>query len=182
MTCSHEISIDWQPAEDQAEEMDNEEGIGEESQDFTITLSATIDSGNHAILRPPSGVDDVKLLFAELDAFEGENGKLFQVLQRHGWDCETDYTGDGGYFDLESVEPELDGWSFSSASIMGDGSGTLCVADPSGKEHGIELPEGDIVDSFVNYTLDDGFCLSDFLSELFSHDMDALDAFQRIIG
>lgn len=182
MTCSHEISVDWQPAEDQAEEMDNEDGMGEESQDFTITLSATIDSGNHAILRPPSGVDDVKLLFAELDAFEGENSKLFQVLQRHGWDCETDCTGDGGYFDLESVEPELDGWGFSAASIMGDGSGTLCVTDPSGKEHEIELAEGDIEDSFVNYALEDGFCLSDFLSELFSHDMDALYAFQRIIG
>lgn len=182
ITCRHEISVDWQPAEDQDEEIDNEDDLVDQSQDFTITLSATIDSGNHAILRPPSGLDDVKLLFAELDTFDGANDKLFQILQRHGWDCETNCTGDGGYFDLESVEPELDEWDFSSASIMGDGSGTLCVSDPSGKDHEIELPEGEMENSFINYVLEDGFDLSDFLSELFSHDMDALAAFERIIG
>jgi hypothetical protein len=176
ITCSHEISIDWQPVEDQDEEIDDEDDPAEECQDFTITLSATIDSGNCAILRSPGTLDDTKLLFAELNALKGAD-QLLQILQRHGWDCEVDTTGDGGYFDLESVEPELDEWVFSSASIMGNGSGTLCVTDPSGEEHEIELPEGEMEDSFVNYVLEEGFDLS----VLFDHDMDALDAFERIV-
>jgi len=176
ITCSHEISIDWQPVEDQDEEIDNEDDPAEECQDFTITLSATIDSGNCAILRSPGTLDDTKLLFTELNALQGAD-QLLQTLQRHGWDSEVDTTGDGGYFDLESVEPELDGWDFSSASIMGNGSGTLCVTDPSGEEHEIELPEGEMEDSFLNYVLEEGF----YLSELFDDDMDALDAFERII-
>ena len=177
MTCTHEVTIDWQPINDQEGESDDGDELDEESQDFTITLSATIDSGNHAILKSPSRVDDIKLLFAELDANEDPD-KLIQMLRSHGWDCEDDTTGDGGYFDLESVEPELDKWDFSSASIMGGGSGTLCVTDPSGEEHEIELPEGDIEDSFENYVLEEDFDLS----EIFDHEMNAIEAFRKIVA
>lgn len=180
LTYSHEISISWQPTKDQVAASDSGEHLGEVSQDFTFTISGTVE-GNHAILRPPNRVDNIKLLFAELEASGGtEKTKMLSILRSHGWDY-GDYDNelrDYAYFELESVEPELDDWDFSSDSIMGDGSGTLCVVDPSGEEHEIELPAGDMESTFSNYTLEDNFKLSD----VFNHDKNALNAFRRIIG
>jgi len=176
MTCSHEISVDWQPAEGQDGANSNKADLDEESQDFTITLSATIDYRNVAILYAPSTLDNTHLLFSELSAANGAD-KLLQILERHGWSAQNSSSGDYADVDLKSVEPDLDEWVFSPASWKDDGSGTLYVTDPTGEEHEIELPRGDVEHSFDNYALEEGFDLSG----LFDHDMDALDAFKRMM-
>lgn len=177
MTCTHEISIDWNPSLiNKQEENSTQEEYEETTQDFTITCSATIDSGNSAELNSPNSVSDIQRLYTELDACDGCES-LFKVLRAHGWGCDTECTGDGGYFELESVEPELDDWEFSG-SFMGDASGTLCITDPTGTEHECELPAGDIEDSFDNYRLDQYVSLSG----LFDEGEVAQQAFRRIIG
>jgi len=178
MSFSHEISVRWQPANDQESEDDGREDLDEKSQDFTLAFTATIDSGNCAVLTPPDRIKDIQSIFNELDSCDG--GEMqFEVLKRHGWSCEVDTTGDGGYFLLESVEPELDGWELGSCSVYGDGSGTLYVSDPSGREREIELPAyRDIEDSFDNYRLDEELDLSG----IFDHDTEAMNSFRRIIN
>jgi hypothetical protein len=176
MSCSHEISIDWQPANELEEQGDNGDDLTERSQDFTVSLLGTIDNEN-ALLESPGKVNDIKRLFAELDANESVV-KLFEILERHGWVCSNCASGDGGYFELDSVEPALDEWNFSEYSITVDGSGTLCVTDPSEKEHEIDLPAGVLEHSFENYRLDELFALPD----IFDHDMEALDAFRKIVS
>lgn len=176
MTCNHEISINWQPAEGQDEANSDKADLDEKSQDFTITLSATIDHGNIAILYSPGMLDNSRLLFSGLSAAKGAD-KLLQILERHGWSVQNSSSGDYADVDLKSVEPELDEWVFSPASWKDDGSGMLYVTDPTGEVHEIELPGGDVEHSFDNYVLMDDFGLS----ELFNYDMDAFKAFEKII-
>ena len=172
MSCTHEVSIDWDPGLNKEVDADED---GELTQDFSIACSATIEDGNYATLRSPSSIDNIHSLFIQLDSQESAC-KILDILKKHGWDCEDDTTGDGGYYDLDSVEPVLDGWDFS-ASLMGDASGTLCITDPSGVEHEYELPAGDIEDSFANYALDD--CPS--LLDIFANDAEGLNAFRKIV-
>jgi len=173
---SHEISIDWQPDKELKEQGDDGDAPAESPQDFTVNFVGAINNEN-ALLESPAEVNDIRMLFAELDA-NNSGAELFEILERHGWNSSNCASGDGCVFEIESVELELDDWNMSDYSISVDGSGTLCVIDPSGEEHDIDLPAGVLEHSFENYRVDKTLSLPD----MFGSNTEAIDAFRAIVA
>ena len=64
MSCTNEVSIDWDPGLNKEVDADED---GELTQDFSIACSATIEDGNYATLRSPSSIDNIhSLLFSSI--------------------------------------------------------------------------------------------------------------------
>ena len=119
---------------------------------FTIRFTCVVEE-NLYFLCPPSKIEDPCALIGDLIQ-DGEESSLLSILELHGWDAEGDSTPGGqGYWEIQRVNPELDDWHFE-ADLLGDGSGSLFITDPSEQEHmrRIQAPY-DYDDEYINPTL-----------------------------
>lgn len=122
---------------------------------FSIQFSCVVEE-NLYFLRPPCEIEDPRALIEELIQ-DPEGGDLLAILEQHGWEAEGDSTpGDQGFWEIESVDPQLEDWEFDS-DLFGDGSGVVAITDPTGKVHNRRIqPPSDYGDEYVNPTLTNG--------------------------
>ena len=177
MSFWRDITIEWIPdlaavaaehdnGDRRLESSREEECDSRESQarDFSIEFSCVVEGKNYFILNPPNSLDDpMGCIEALVDIDSSE--ELLAALEMHGWEEESD-TSPGGQclWKIESIAPELKGWDIA-ADLLGDGSGTIQVIDPSGKTHIVEVEApDDYGDEYLNPTLED---LPDFIASVF---------------
>ncbi|MEA5474279.1 hypothetical protein VB716_08600 [Synechococcus sp. CCY9201] len=187
MAFSKEITIKWTPsASDRCGDKDSEEGdqdddevdeddrtqdaweddpdtVESQQQDFSVEFSCVVEE-NLFFLNPPNSLDDPISCLKDLIAVNSSEELPF-VLEMHGWEAEFDSCPGGqGYWQIESVTPELDDWEVE-AELLGDGSGTVHITDPSGETHDFEIEAPDEYgDEYLNPTLNDS---PDFIASIF---------------
>ena len=165
MSFQKRITVNWQ-----VDTMDDDDGDDDDlcatdkkkakeadqaipiKQIFNIRFSCVVEE-NVYFLCPPSKIEDPRALIEELIQ-NPEGSDLLDILEQHGWHAEADYTpGDQGFWEIDSVDPELEDWEFGS-DLIGDGSGVVAITDPTGKVHNrrIQAPSS-FGDKYVNPTL-----------------------------
>ena len=177
LSCTHEISIDWEPSKGQEKREADGRCQGKQRQEFLVTFKDRIDYRNVAIAYSPSEIEDIKSLFLRLASTDASAIHL-KLLEEHGWSLENSSGDDGDGFFIESIEPGIQDWFFDVDIIDVECSGSIHVTDPTGLEHCIELSDGYVEHTFDNYTLIDRIDLLD----IFNGDQDALEAFRKILS
>lgn len=178
MSFSQEFTVEWEAFSEEeddigSEELDTEDDVGHsssdhdepEEQEFSVDFSCVVDE-TYCLLNPPAGIEDsLGCLEKIIDANSKE--ELLRILIRHGWEKEVDSCGDG-YWQIESVTPELDGWEVS-ADLNGDGSGSIHITDPSGGTHEVDVDTpDDLGDEYLNPTLNE---FPDLVRSIFATDV-----------
>ena len=168
-SCQQESTADEEELEDDEELEEGDENPGEpREQEFAIEFSCVVEE-NFFDLCPPEFVEDPFGCLEKLTS-ASSSVELPDILMKSGWRDEIDYTpGDQGYWEIESVTPELDDWEFE-ANLLGDASGTIRVTDPAGCTHNFEIESGDHSDNgkYLNPTLRDH---PDLIASIFGTDL-----------
>ena len=97
---------------------------------------------------------------------EGGGSPDLDLLADYGWSVDSD-SMDDGYWELDNHDPSLPDWDLN-CEIMGDGSGTVTVTDPTGLSHEIMIGECNYDSEDSTPTLD-----IDLVETLISRSLDA---------
>jgi len=169
MSFSEEISVEWSPQGEHGADSDCEDDSSESEefiQNFTLDFKCSVES--YSRLEVESEPAYSKELYMILVALlpEGGGSPDLDLLADYGWSVDSD-SMDDGYWELDSHDPSLPDWDLN-CEIMGDGSGTVTVTDPTGLSHEIMIGECNYDSEDSTPTLD-----IDLVETLISRSLDA---------
>ena len=166
-SCKQESTAGKDEPEDDDELEEDDEYLDEPKwQEFSVDFSCVIEE-NCCFLSPPSIVERPLECLEQLINIQSKD-EILDVLERHGWEIESDSTPGGqGYWGIESITPQLVDWEFA-ADLLGDGSGRIQITDPTGETHEVEVDAPtDYGDEYLNPTLGEH---PDLIGDIFETD------------